>query len=368
MKKYIYYLTTMLVVAGCNGRVEKQNDEVICNGNMVTVNNESPIMSKFTYYTIEPKTFNSELRTVGTIQAQNGHYAEVNVPFDGRVINTHVALGTKVSAGQTLFEMASPEYTEACKAYLQSKQIYDKAKADYERKKVLTQHGIISQRELQEASVEAENAKSDMESAAVTLKVFGTDATTAQSMHNMRIVAPISGQVVYNKVTPGAYIKADSEPLITVANLDKVWVIATIKEHFINSVVEGGKAEIMTESDPDNIIEGEILHVGNLVDEETRSIQVVIACNNPDTKLKHGMYVSVHFLKELPQAIVVPAKSVFQGDSHSYVFVCTNEKNVFERREVDLGSGNDANTEILIKNGLKANERIIVEGGLYLNN
>lgn len=369
MKKNCYAIfMAAILTCSCAGNVQQNKEEVTYQGNTVTVDLESPILPKLNYATLAEQPFSNEFRTVGTVQAETGHFAEVNVPFDGRVTRSLVSLGTKVSAGQTLFEMSSPDFLEASKAYLQNVKIFEKAKADYERKKVLVEHGITSKKELEEVLVEYENARQDMEASAATIRAYGNDPASVKMGQNMRIVAPISGEVVYNGVTVGAFTKADSDPLITIADLKKVWVNALVKERFIGTVVKGGQAEIVPESGVGEPIMGQVINVGNMVDEETRSVQVVISCDNQNLLLKHGMYVSVHFLSEQQNAIVVPSTAVFQGEENSYVYVCTDQKNVFEKRQVELGGNNDDNSQICIKNGLKAGERIITVGGLYLNN
>jgi len=364
-----YYAIPMaaLLLSACAGTAEQKTAEIVYEGNTVTVSSESPILSKIKYETIALKPFGDEFRTVGTVQAETGKFAEVNVPFDGRVIRAHVSLGSKVHAGHALFELSSPDFLEASKEYFQNVQNYAKAQAEYDRKKVLAQHGIASQKELEEAFSELENARHDKEYSAASLKVYGTDVSTMKMGQAMTILAPITGEVVKSDVTVGSYVKADSEPMITIADLHKVWVNARVKEHYIHQVAQGGKAEIRSESDPDQLIEGQILNVGNLVDEETRSVQIIIACDNPDLRLKHGMYVSVHFLSEPKETVVVPSTAIFQGEQRSYVYVCTGQPNAFERREVELGMSNDDNTEICIRKGLQAGDRIIAEGGLYLN-
>lgn len=368
IKKISLSVLAAITLSACGEKAQKNTEEIIYQGNNITVLEESPILTKLNYETLALKPFSNEFRTVGTVQAETGHLAEVSVPFDGRIIRSNVQLGSRVSAGQTLFEMSAPEFMEASKEYFQNLQNFQKAKAEYERKKVLTEHGISAQKELDEAFAEYENARHDKEYAESMLKVFGTDASSMKLGQALRIVAPISGEVVFNSVTPGSFTKADSDPLVTIADLGKVWVNALVKERFISLVSEGGTAEIVTESEDMEPIHGKIINVGNMVDEETRSVQVIISCDNKDLKLKHGMYVSVHFLSEASDAIVVPSTAIFQGEETSYVYVCTDKKNVFQKRKVELGGSNDDNTEVCIKSGLKPGEQIITEGGLYLNN
>lgn len=357
-----------LMLSSCGGSEEQPTAEVRYEGHVVIVDTLSPILTKLQTQTLQLRPFSSEFRTVGTVQAETGKFAEVNLPFDGRVIRQHVSLGARVRAGQTLFEVSSPDFLEASKEYFQNQQNYDKARADYERKQVLAQHGIASQKELEESFAELENARHDKEYSAAALRVYGTDPATVRMGQPMTIVSPISGEVVRNDVTVGAFIKGDSDPMMAIADLHKVWINARVKEHFIAQVSPGGQAEIRSESDPSTLISGQILNVGNLVDEESRSVQVIIACDNADLRLKHGMYVSVHFVSEPRPSVVVPMTAVFQGEQQCYVYVCTDRVNVFERREVKLGANNDDNTEVCIESGLAAGEQIVAAGGLYLNN
>lgn len=368
--KNTYYAIIMacLVLSSCNNTEQGTKEEIRYQGDTVTVNAGSPILSKISTSTLAPESFSSEFRTVGTVQAEMGHYAEVGVPFDGRITTSKVMLGSRVRAGQTLFEVSSPEFFEASKQYFQNLRSYETAKSSYERKKSLKDAGVVSLRELEEAYTEAENARQEKEASLATFRAYGMDPSTMKPGEAMRIVAPISGEVVRCSITPGAYTKADGEALLTIADLGKVWVTAQVKERFTGAVTKGGKAEIFTEAEPQTPIWGKVLNIGNLVDEQTRSVQVIVECDNSDLKLKHGMYVSVHFISELANAIVVPSSAIFQGERASFVYVVPEgRKNTFLRRYVFVGESNDDNTMVRIVKGLQEGECIVSKGGIYLN-
>ncbi len=357
-----------VALAACgNGEKQNANSELIFHGDTVTVDAGSPICSKIKMITLAEEPFSNEFRTVGTAQAETGRYAEVCTPFDGRVTRSAVRLGDKVRAGQVLFEMSSADFVEASKTYFQAVRQNEQAQAEYKRKQTLFEHGIAAKRELDEAMTEAENARKEMESAEATLKVYNMNASTLKMGQSLRICAPIDGEVVASSITPGQFVKADDEPLVTIADLSKVWVTALIKERYIGIVNAGGEAEIFTDAQPDKVIIGKVFNVGNLVDEETRSVQVVLACDNPDRMLKHGMYVSVHFMSEPKPSIVVPSTAVFQGENRSYVFVATGKANTYVRREVETGNSSDDNSKVSIRKGLKVGDQVIAVGGLYLN-
>lgn len=358
-----------LLLSSCKGGGETNIEEISYQGDSVIVSTSSPILSKIKVESLSLEPFHSEFRTVGTVQAEMGHYAEVGVPFDGRITTSRVMLGSQVHSGQTLFEVSSPDFFEASKTYFQNLRSYEAARSSYERKKALQDAGVISLRELEEAYTEAENARHAKAASEAAFKAYGMDPSSMEPGQAMSIVAPISGEVVRCNITPGAYTKADGDALLTIADLRKVWITAHVKERFIGTVTKGGRVEIFTEAEPESAIWGHVLNIGNLVDEQTRSVQVVVACDNPDLKLKHGMYVSVHFISEPKDAIVVPATAVFQGEKTSYVYMAPDTGgNTFVRRRVIVGESDDANTRIHVLEGLHAGEHIVASGGLYLNN
>lgn len=355
-----------LVACGSNTETKKEA-EIKLKGDSVFIDANSPICSKLTLQTLKEEQFSDEFRTVGTAQAEAGHFAEVCSPFDGRVTRAAVRIGDHVKAGQCLYELTSSDFAAASKEYLQAVRNYEKASAEYQRKKTLCAHGVASQRELDEARTEAENARSEREAAAATLRVFNVNPSQMKMGQSLRVCSPIDGEVVACNITPGKYVKSDDEPMVTVADLNNVWVTAQIKERYLGRVSMGGEAAIHIDSAPDSEIEAKVFNIGNIVDDETRSVQVILTCNNANRLLKHGMFVSVHFKSEPKPTIVVPSTAIFQGEQRSYVFVATGVKNCYVRREVELGNASDDNKRVSIVSGLKAGEQIVAVGGLYLN-
>ena len=367
-KTYCAIIMAGLLLPACKEGGERTTEEISYQGDSVIVNPDSPVLQKITTLKLEKELFSNEFRTVGTARAETEHYSEVGVPFDGRITKARVMLGSRVRAGQTLFEVSSPEFFEASKTYFQNKRNYETAKSAYERKKELQKSGIVSLRELEEALTELENSRQEKAASEAAFVAYGMNPGTIEPGQAMHIVAPISGEVVRCNITPGEYTRSDGDALVIIADLDRIWITAQVKERFIGLVTEGGRVEIFTEAEPDVPIQGRVLNVGNMVDGQTRSVQVIVACDNPERKLKHGMYVSVHFISEPENAIVVPSTSLFQGESSSYVYLVTDESNVFLRHPVTVGAADDSNSRVQVIKGLEEGDIIVSEGGLYLNN
>ena len=121
--------------------------------------------------------------------------------------------------------------------------------------------------------------------------------------------------------------------------------------------------EVRTDADPDKIITGHISHIGELLDEETRAVQVLITCNNEDRKLKPGMFTSVHFINQSKMSILVPVTALLQNEENTYVFV-RGDKNMFVKRKIKVTTADQSLS--LITEGIKTGDVIVSEGGIFL--
>lgn len=103
--------------------------------------------------------------------------------------------------------------------------------------------------------------------------------------------------------------------------------------------------------------------MNEIVDEDTRSVQILIECENKDRDMKPGMYVTVKFIDVPENVFFVPAKAILQMDDNSFVFIQAG-KGRYIKRKVQTGS--TENGRIMVTSGLQAGDVIISEGGFYL--
>ena len=97
---------------------------------------------------------------------------------------------------------------------------------------------------------------------------------------------PISGDLLYR-----------------LANLDSVWVYLDIYESELAWAQYGQTGEVVTEAYPNEAFPGKIWFINPVLNEETRTVKVVINISNLAQKLKPGMFVSA----------VVPAQVLADG-------------------------------------------------------
>jgi len=364
MNKFIPICIVASSFVACNHNNEtKETGDYNVNKDTITIVDSSPILKKLVSQKVSTRLYLFELTTSGTVKAIPNNYALVAAPFAGRIIKSYVRLGQEVNAGTPIFEISSPSYYETGKAYYQTKEEMDLAYKNLKRQKDLLNKGVGVQKDLEEAEVNYTLKKKDFENAYASLKVFQVDTSELILGQPLIVRSPIKGTIVENNIVIGQYIKEDSDPVATVAELSKIWVAGQVKEKDIRYINDTAEVEIKLISFPEKIIKGQIYHINSLIDEDTRSVQVLIECDNKDKIMKPGMYVTAKFAHNIKNSIVVPSKAVFQMDDASYVFIYIGKNKYLKRKIETLTEEKDS---VIVKSGLKAGDEIIVNGGFYL--
>lgn len=352
------------------GRTPEESVKIYSSGDSVFVpagsdeNEKSPILDQIVTQKTQFQDFSAEFKTTGTIRPVSGKLAEIAPPFSGRITRSYVRLGQKVGAGSPVFELGSSEFYEATKAYFAAQSANELAQRRYNRQKELLANGVASQRDLEQAQSEATIASQEFEQTKATLNIFNIDAASLIMGQPLIVVSPISGEVVKSNITIGSYAKEDSEPLAVVADLSRVWVTALVREKYIGAINQGNRVEVITNLKPNKVINGTIYYIGEMLDEETRSLEVIVECINTDRVLKLGMFCEVHFLSSPVKAIILPSTAIMQEQDNHYVLI-EETKGKYVRRKVESESVSP--DKVLITKGITEGENVVVEGGIYLN-
>ena len=363
-KNILVFICLPFIVACGNNTATTETTDITIEGNVIVVNDNSLIFNQIVVNKAQLSDFTAEFRTVGTVRPVSGKLAEIAPPFSGRVVKSFVRLGQKVGVGSPIFELGSSEFYEAQKEYFAAQSANELAQRNYNRQKELAANGVASQRELEEAQSEATIALHEFEQAKAYLRIFNIDPTSSLQMGQpLPVVTPIAGEIVKHHITIGGYVKEDAEPLAVVADLSHVWVAALVKEKYFGAIKHGDRVEVFTDAHPNKIIWGAIYYIGEMLDEETRSLEVIVECNNADRELKLGMFCEVHFLSAPVKAIVLPSTAIMQEQNNDYVLVEV-EKGKFVRRKVETESVHKG--EVRIVNGIEEGENVVIEGGIYL--
>jgi|WetSurMetagenome_2_1015567.scaffolds.fasta_scaffold39175_1 membrane fusion protein, heavy metal efflux system len=361
--KYFLLFCTLAIIVSCHNN--KQDTVTFINpiADSIIIPGNPDLINKIRTARIKSEPYLKKIITSGIVKAIPNNYAEIASPFSGRITRSFVSLGQKVEIGSPIFEISSPAFFDAGKAYYQSKQEMELSEKNLKRQQDLFSNGVGTQKDLDEAELNYGITKRDFENSIASLKVYHVDPEQLVLGQPLIIRSPIKGEIVENNIVIGQYLKEDAEPVAIVAELSKVWVIGQLKEKDINSVHQSDEVEIRLTGMVNFPIKGKVFHIGEILDEATRSVQIYVLCENWEHIMKPGMFVTTCFIESSGDAIIVPVTSLYQMEKTSFVFIhLGNDRYAKQRVEVD---GTDSN-RVIIKSGLKSDDEIVVEGGSLL--
>ncbi len=174
----------------------------------------------------------------------------------------------------------------------------------------------------------------------------------------VEVDSPMSGVINERSVTVGDAVEPDKE-LFHVVDLSKVIVVAQVYEEDTGKVKLGQKARVHAFSFPKQEFAGEVTFLGLELNSETRTLPVWIAVDNPEGKLRGGMFARASLLLATSaDVLAVPNESILEEGGEKFVFVQTG--NTFTRADVQTGAADDRFIEI--KDGLVPDDAVVIAG------
>jgi len=179
----------------------------------------------------------------------------------------------------------------------------------------------------------------------------------------LELKAPIDGVIIERTATAGE-LADKSKTIYTISDPTQLWAVAEVKERDIAAVKLGQDAAFTTLAFPDERFHGKVILIGNEVEAGSRTVEVRIAVDNADGRLKAGMFADVEIVTTILDNVLLISDSALETDGENQiVFVALDEKK-FEKRVVKLGLEQSGRVQIL--DGVKAGEKIVTIGGFIL--
>ena len=201
------------------------------------------------------------------------------------------------------------------------------------------------------------------ENMVAALKVFQINPDEMALGQPLIVRSPIAGEVVKDRIVIGQYMKEDAEPVAVIADLSKVWVVAHVKEKDLSLIQALDEVEIRLVAMPDKPISGKIYHISEMLDPDTRSVEVLIECDNSTRLMKPEMYGTVKLSDREAEVIRIPTSAILQEEENMYVLVELGN-NDYRKQKIETGHTEDGKTVVL--SGLNVGDEIVVTGAFYL--
>jgi len=217
---------------------------------------------------------------------------------------------------------------------------------------------VISQARVVEATANVAQARAAVERA-------------DEELANSTIKAPIRATVLTRDVEIGSPVSsilnlgANATLVMTLGDIQQVFVRGKVDEADIGRVRLGQSAKITTESFPDKVFEGRVTQISPIGVEKDNvtTFEVEVSIDNASKELKANMTANAEIiLEELPNSLLVAeAAIVYDAQRRAFVDIVDAAERTGRRRiPIKVGVGNG--TRIQVLEGLKEGDKVVPPG------
>jgi cobalt-zinc-cadmium efflux system membrane fusion protein len=300
---------------------------------------------------------------VGKIAYNEKVTSRISSPVAGRVIGTPITLGTQVQPGSILLELDSPDVAAAEADYVSAQADLILAQKAWNRQQELYAGKAISQKDLEQAQNGFNDARGTLQRTQQRLKNLRVSAGKINGHFALR--SSIQGVVVERNVNPGLEVRSDlDKPLYVVSNINKLTLLMEVFEVNLGKIRLGQKLSVSVPAYPGQIFPATVQYISQVLNENTRTVQVRCDLPNPDGRLLPGMYATINVDSDPnDQAIMIPLTAVFTEGDSDYVFIAL-ENHHYKQRPVEISLR--LKDKAVVTEGLQPGEQLVTEGALML--
>jgi len=346
------------------GELVQKAPPVLQSGDRIVVPEGSPVRDALAVAPVALKDIRRDLVLPAVVEADPGRTVKVLPPVAGRVVSQKVQLGERVAQGQELLVLDSGDLAQAFADDEKARTLLTLTKQALDRQLGLEKSGGAAIKDREQAQSDYAQAQSEFARAETRLRSIGVSPDRAdKSSRLLPVNAPMAGSVIDLQVAPGAFLNDATAAILTIANLETIWVTADVPESDTALVSKGQAVAVTFTAYPGETFNGRVLFVSDVVDPDTRRTKVRIAFDNEDIRLRPGMFATVSFEAPTRNMPVVPTSALVLKDDLNRVFVETAPW-TFEARTVEIGF--QQGDQAVLTSGVKAGDRVVVRGGVLL--
>lgn len=269
----------------------------------------------------------------------------------GRLDRIFVFEGNKVSAGQPLAEIYSPDYISAENEYLLARNTVHTFQAGGDKELL-------------------NDAKATFDAAKNKLRVLGASEQEIASLDKTGVAAshlilraPISGMIVKRNMDPGAFLNL-GDSFMSIVNTSKLWFLGNIYEDDYSKVKIGQSLQMESAALPGKQFAGKISYITPSIDPTTHTLAIRCDVQNPEGILRPEIFVTSNLTVGMKHAVVVPKEAILDIKGASFVII-DRGNGTYERVAVSVEAYKEDMVAVL--SGLFGTERIVTKGSTLVN-
>lgn len=281
----------------------------------------------------------------------------------GRIEALNVDLADTVERGQVVAKLDDDEYVQSvaqaeadyavARANLvEAESLLTIAEREMKRVEKLRGRGVASESQLDTAKADelAKQAHVAVANAQITREKAALEAARIRLGYT-NVTAGWRGgsdvRVVAERYVDEGETVAENAPLLRIVEMNPVNAVFYVTERDYALLRAGQSVMLRTDAHPGMVFEGEIARIAPVFRESTRQARVEVRVDNPELRLKPGMFVrATVVLDRVAEAIIVPEQSLVRRDGRDGVFVIADDGESVAWRQVRIGFRQDGHVQV----------------------
>lgn len=284
-----------------------------------------------------------------------------------------VDIGDRVSAGQLLAEVESPELD---KELLQAKATLAQAEANLAQAQsdhalaattatrwaAMRKDGSVSQQDADEKQAAYLSQSARVASVRAAVTAARSNVSRLETLTRFeRVEAPFTGTITSRGVDPGALIGngANGAPLFKLVQLDRLRIAVAVPQPFAPAIARGQAVKVAVR-ELGRAFDGRVVRTAGALDPATRTLLTEVELAN-NGKLMPGMFARVKLTAaRSTSALLVPGNAIVTR-GHGATVAVVDGAGVVHVKPIETGSDDGKNVEVT--QGLKAGEQVVIGPG-----
>jgi Cu(I)/Ag(I) efflux system membrane fusion protein len=297
--------------------------------NNLGVKSTSAVMTKLT----------PQIETVGYINFDQSQLWQTNSRVSGWVETLNVnAVGEKVSKGDVLFALYSPELVKAQEELLNAYRSSRK--------------GLVK------------GATERLIALGLDRSQISQIAKRGRASQNVAIKAPADGVIAELNIREGGYI-SPAQTVISAGPLEEVWIDVEVFERQSHWVKVGSNASMSVGAYPGQTWQGKVDFIYPILDAKTRTLRVRLVFTNEGGELKPNMFANVVLQAESDTPVLtIPRESVIRSGGMTRVVLSEGQG---KYRSARIEIGREAGESIEVLAGLSEGDKVVTSAHFMLD-
>lgn len=289
---------------------------------------------------VEKKTLDYQFDAFATVSTDERSVQIIPASANGVVEKLFVNAPQQfVKAGEPLAQLWIPEWTAAQQEYLAVRQLGDSALTSAARERLQLQF--------------------------MPVEIIRLVEKTGKPQTRVTVRAKQAGYINKLETREGAQV-TPTAPLFEIASLESVWIVIDYPQIQAQVLQVGSEIQASSDSWPGETFHGRVSELLPNMETATRTLKARVVLENPQMKLKPGMYLNVTLANSpvLPPVLAIPEEALIETGSASRVLV-TQGNGHFNPVNVVVGTAQ--NGWIEVKQGLKEGDKVVTSGQFLID-